>query len=71
MYIQGLTLFSNNKILDVAKLKAFTDEKLHVAKMTISLFDRVENTVVKGKMLITSIFTFSHSVFQCRLLYGR
>ena len=37
-----------NKILDVTKLKAFADEKLNVAIKTISLFDRVENTVEKG-----------------------
>ena len=39
----------NDKILEVTKLKAFADDKLNVAKMTISLFDRVENTVGKGE----------------------
>ena len=39
----------NNKILDVTKLKAFADDKLNVAKMTISLLDTVENTVGKGE----------------------
>ena len=39
----------NNKILNMTKLKAFADVKLHFAKMTISLFDRVVNTVVKGE----------------------
>ena len=33
----------------MTKLKAFADDKLNVAKMTISLFDRVENTVGKGE----------------------
>ena len=33
----------------MTKLKAFADEKLSVAKMTISLFKRVENTVGKGE----------------------
>ena len=37
----------NDKILNVNKLKAFADDKLNVAKMTISLFDRVEITVEK------------------------
>ena len=37
------------KILDVTKLKAFADEKFNVAKIIISLFDRVENTVGKGE----------------------
>ena len=32
------------KSLDVTKLKAFADETLNVARMMISLFDRVENT---------------------------
>ena len=40
---------TNNKILDVNKLKAFADNKLYVAKMIISLFDKVENTVGKGE----------------------
>ena len=38
----------NAKIMEVAKLKALADNKLNVAKMTISLFDKVENTVGKG-----------------------
>ena len=39
----------NDKILDMTKLKAFTDNKLHVDKMTISDLDRVENTEEKGE----------------------
>ena len=39
----------NNKMLDITKLKAFADDKLNIAKMTISLYDRVENTVGKGE----------------------
>ena len=39
----------NDKILDQSKLKAFADDKLSVAKLTISLYDRVENTVGKGE----------------------
>ena len=31
----------------MTELKAFADDKLNVAKMTISLCDRVENTVGK------------------------
>ena len=37
----------NNKILDRTNLIAFADGKLNFAKMAISLFDRVENTVGK------------------------
>ena len=29
----------------MTKLKEFADDKLNVAKMTIALFDRVENTM--------------------------
>ena len=54
----------NDKFLDVNKLKAFADDRLNIAKMTISLFDRVE----KEKMLVTSIFSFSHIVFKSLLL---
>ena len=36
-------------MLDVTKLKAFVDDKLNIAKMTISLFDIVENNVGKGE----------------------
>ena len=39
----------NNKILFATKLKAFADDKLNVAKMLFSLFDRVENIVGKGE----------------------
>ena len=38
-----------DKILDRTKLKAFADDNLNAAKMTFSLFDRVENTVGKGE----------------------
>ena len=58
------TLFNpllNNKTLD--NLKTFADE-FNFAIMTITLFDRVENMVEKGKKMVTSIFSFSHRVFQ-------
>ena len=40
------------------------DDKLNVSKVMISLFGRVENTVGKEKMLVTSIFSSSRSAFQ-------
>ena len=40
---------TNDKILDVIKLKAFADDKLNLTKITISVFDRVKNTVGKGE----------------------
>ena len=39
----------NNKILDVTKLKTFADNKVNIARMMISLLDKVENTVGKGE----------------------
>ena len=36
-----------DKILKGTKLKAFADDKMNVAEMTISLYDRIENTVGK------------------------
>ena len=46
---KGFNSLPNDKILEVTKLKTFADNKLKVAKMTISLYDRVENTVGKGE----------------------
>ena len=39
----------HDKILDVTKLKAFADEKINVAHMMISVFDRIENMLGKGE----------------------
>ena len=44
-----LYLLPNDTVLDVTKLKAVADDKLNVAKMTVFLFGRVENTVGKGE----------------------
>ena len=35
----------NDEIMDLIKLKAFADDTLKIAKMTITFFDRVEYTV--------------------------
>ena len=41
-----LNLYPNNKILALAKLKAFADDKFNVAKMvSFFSFDKVENIV--------------------------
>ena len=45
----------------MTKLKAFADDKLNIAKMTISPHDRVENTVGKEENAF-------HSVFQSLVL---
>ena len=44
---EWINTLPNDKFLDMTKLKAFTDDKLNIAKMTISLCDRFENTVGK------------------------
>ena len=39
----------NDEIFYLTKLKTFADDKLNVARTMISLLDRVEKTVGKGK----------------------
>ena len=38
-------------ILDSSESKAFINDKSHAAPMIISVFDRVENMVRKGKLV--------------------
>ena len=63
------TSLSNDKILDVTKLKAFADNKLNIAKMTIFLFDRVENTGGKGENAGCQHFLLSPPVFSKALFF--
>ena len=49
LFLKFITSLPNNKILDVTELRAFADDKLNVAKLTISLSDRIRNTVGKGE----------------------
>ena len=51
---RSLNPFPHNKILDQTKLKAFTDDKLSVTKMIVSVFDRVENIAGKREIACTS-----------------
>ena len=44
---QGFNSLPNNKIFDMTKLKAFADNKLNIAKMTVTLRKRVEINVAK------------------------
>ena len=46
---KGFNPLLNNKISDASEFKAVADDKLHIAKMMISLLDQVENTVGKGE----------------------
>ena len=50
--------FPNGKILDVTKLKAFARNKLNIARMIISLFDRVENTGKSRKCWLPAFSLF-------------
>ena len=61
-----LTLYQN-KFLDWSKLKELADDKINVTEKLKFVFGRVENMWDKEKMLVTSIFSISYSVFK-RLL---
>ena len=52
----------NSKFLDMTKLKAFAAGKLNVAKMTIFLSGRTENTVGKCSMVSLQCFPKPHSL---------
>ena len=61
----------NNKILDWSKLKAFADNKIKVAKMMISVFNRVENIVGKGENAGYQHFLLFPQCFQKLVSQGR
>ena len=48
---RSINPFPHYKILDQTKLKAFADGKLNVAKIIISVFDRVETLWEEEKLL--------------------
>ena len=48
----------------------FAEDKLNVAKMTISVFDRVEKIVGKVENAGYSVFSVFLGVFQSHLLQG-
>ena len=60
-----LNSLPNNKILDWFRLKAFADNKLNVAKIMISPYGRVENSV--RTCWLSAFSSFPHNVFK-RLL---
>ena len=51
-------------ILDWSKLKACADDKIHVTKKLKCVLGRVETLWEKEKILVTSIFSFSHNGFS-------
>ena len=53
----------HGKIIDLTKLKAFAVDKLNIAKMMISVFDWVENTVGKGENAVYHHFLLLSCVF--------
>ena len=61
----------DDKILDRSKLKQSADDNFKFDENSRKFFKRVENTVVKEKLLIRSNFSFSHSVFQRLVSQGR
>ena len=67
MYLRPLHFNSlpNDRISDQSNLKDFEDKQINMAYVTNFVLGRVENIVGKGeKMLVTSIFSFSHYVFK-------
>ena len=53
----------------MTKLKAFVEEKGNTAKMMISLFDKVENTVGKGENAGYQQFSPFPTVFSKALFF--
>ena len=54
----------NDKISGVTKLKAFADDKIDIAQMMISVFDRVKNIVGKGENAGYRFFLLFPQCFQ-------
>ena len=49
VWVFKLNSLQDDKIMDFAKLKAFADDKLNVAKVMFSVNNRIENIVGKGE----------------------
>ena len=61
----------NDKFLEVTKLKAFADDKLDVAKMTISVFERGGNTGKRRECCLPAFSPFPtvfSKAFFCRVV---
>ena len=65
---KSIYLFSTRQILDSSKLKEFADYHFILNKIGRKFSERVENTVGKGEIVVTSNFSFSHSVFKSFVL---
>ena len=44
-----LNSLPNDKISDLTKLKAFAEDRIDIAQVMISVFNRIENIVEKGE----------------------
>ena len=64
-------LFPKRKILDSSKLKEFADNNLKLDENGSKFSKWVETLWEEEKLLITSNFSFSHSVFESLLLQTR
>ena len=62
---------SSRQILDYSKLKDFADDNLEFDENGRKFSKWVENTVEKEKLLVTSNFFFSHTVFKRHALQTR
>ena len=60
----------NDKILDWSKLEAFAEDKINVTKKLKFAWGGQKTWWKKEKMLVTSIFSFSHDVCQEQLYQG-
>ena len=60
----------NDKNSDWSKLKVFAENKINVTEKLKFVSGTVENIVGKEKMLVTSIFSFSHNVFKRLFIQG-
>ena len=54
----------SHKILDLSKLKAFTDNKINLNEKLKLVFGREENTLEKGQNTGYKHFSFSYNVFK-------
>ena len=61
---QNFNSLPNNEILESIKLKAFAGNKINMAKMMISVFDKIENIVGKGKNAVYQHFLLFPQCFQ-------
>ena len=59
------------QILDSSKLKEFADDNFKFDENGRRLSKQVENIVGKAELLVTSNFSFSHTIFKTLVSQGR